>query len=230
MNFLVLLLTALFFNDIPEAKIETDSIRPLLNQSYTYLGEGHQMTAYASEDGHYVLKLFKATPRHHFKWRRLWRTPAQKRMEQIKWKQSFADTCRRYKLAFIHLKEETGLVFLHFEKSQTPLPLTLKHKKTQTIDLSTLPFVIQKRAILAPDYFRQNPHLKEDGKEALKAFFTKRLSKGFSDPRQTLSKNYGFIGHTPIQIDPGKIEPFDQDPQRELEKIHAHVEEWVLRF
>jgi len=141
------------YNEIPKGSEETASIAPLLQQKFTYLGEGSQMIAFASEDGHHVLKVFKARHEKPYKFSRYLRSLGTKDFEQSnqKWKIKFQETCRRYKTSFFHLKEETGLIYLHFQKTPIPLPATLKGKP---LDLSQYPFIVQKRAILAPEYIR----------------------------------------------------------------------------
>lgn len=203
----------------------------LLEQRYTYLGQGSQMVVFASDDGVHVLKIFKGHHKKRFKLSRfLASLRRSKTIARIEWQMKFLDTCRRYEMALDHLKEETGLVLLHFAKTETPLPVTLFDQTAYRVDLANLPFIIQKRALLAPEYFRQNPTKHTEAKQALKDLFTRRLAKGFSDPRQTLTINYGFIGDTPVQLDVGKIEPFFGDQKAELKKIHNHVDDWASRF
>ncbi|MDN3505703.1 MAG: hypothetical protein P0S96_00540 [Simkaniaceae bacterium] len=213
------------FSEIPRGSEETASIATLLEQKFTYLGQGSQIIAFASTDGDHVLKVFKARHEKPFKFSRYLRSLCTKDKEQStqKWTYKFQDTIRRYKMAFVYLKEETGLIYLHFQKTPIPLPITLKGKK---LDLSQYPFIIQKRAMLAPEYIKDHP----EGVLQLKKFFKTRLEKGFSDPRQTLSTNYGFIGNKPIQIDPGKLEPFEGDPKEEIQKIHDRVDQWSLNL
>ncbi len=210
------------------------NVQALLDQPFSYLGQGSQAYAFASADGQYVLKLFKA--RHRKK------MTAARFIEQLKkdrersaqkWVEKFIATTSRYEEAYAHLKEETGLIYLHFQKTETPLPVTLTDRYKCQVDLSTLPFLIQRRAVLTPDYFKEL--LKQGGdvekaKEALKVFFTNRLEKGYSDPRQSLSINYGFIDGVPMQIDVGKIERFTGDRNAELQKIHAHIDEWASQL
>lgn len=208
----------------------TSILPPVLQQRFTYLGEGAQVYAFASEDGAYVLKIFKGRHKKSFKISRflshLKHPIANCKAQTAEWKVKFADTCRRYEMAFDHLREETGLILLHFQQTATPLPVTLLDRSAHRVDLSALPFILQKKAILTPEYFRQNPTKHAEAKQALKDFFVRRAQKGFSDPRQTLSINYGFIDDTPIQIDVGKIEPFHGDIEAELKKIHMRIDAW----
>ncbi len=212
------------------ASANTELFLPVLEQPFTYIGQGAQMIVFASEDGSYVLKLFKGHHKHRFKFSRFIAELKNTKGAREEWTSKFTDTCRRYQLAIEHLKEETGLILLHFHKTTTHLPVTLIDRSAYRLDLSSLPFIIQKRAVMAPDYFRQNPEKRAQAKQTLKDFFTKRIEKGFSDPRQTLTINYGFIDDTPIQLDVGKIEPFVGDVEAELKKIHDHVDAWVSRL
>ncbi|NGX37162.1 MAG: hypothetical protein K1000chlam2_00315 [Chlamydiae bacterium] len=219
------------YTEIPKGSEETAEIAPLLNQPYTYLGEGSQFYAFASEDDCYVIKLFKAHHHKSFKLSRFLRHIKKTKGDQLvsknKWKRKFRDTCRRYKMAFVDLKEETGLLYIHFQKSSPPLLVTFVDKYAKEIDISKHPFVLQKKALLAPEYFKLHPEREKSAKQALKELFVTRIEKGYSDPRQTLSTNYGFIEDTPIQIDVGKIEPFKGDIEEEIRKIHARIDAWT---
>lgn len=215
------------YKNIPKGSEETSEIAPLLNQRFYYLAEGSQMYAFISQDKKTVLKIFKAKHDKPYKWSRAFEKKSQDwQQSRDKWRLKFQDTCRRYRLAYMDLKEETGLLYLHF--SQTPIPLvaTLIDKYTNKIDLAKYPFVLQRRAILASDYVKKHPNAVQD----LKDFFIVRTYKGYSDPRQTLSINYGFIDGRPIQIDPGKIERFDGDPEVEIQKIHRKIDKWASRL
>jgi len=216
------------YRNIPEA--ESDLTAPFFDQPWTYISQGEQMIVFASNDGAYVLKIFKGRQKLPFKFSRVIGRLIHQEAARIEWKAKFAKACRSYQIALEHLQDETGLILLHFEKTKTPLPVTLIDKTAYRLDINQLPFIIQKRAVLAPTYFQDNPAKKQEATQALKDFFVRRLEKGFSDPRQTLTKNFGFIGDTPVQLDVGKIEPFIGDREAELAKIHAHIDAWSSRF
>lgn len=219
------------YSTIPLSLEDTDSIAPYLDQTFTLFDEGAQVFAFLGEDQETVLKLFKA--RHMQKWkfkRELFKAFSSRRQRKKRWVEKFEETKGRYELAFEHLKEETALIALHFRATKAPLPTRIRGKQTYQIDLASSPFILQKKVALAPTYVQNHPEKKEEAAKALKAFFQRRLAKGFSDPRQTLSRNYGFLDNRPIQIDVGKISWFEGDEAKELEKIHAHIDEWISQF
>ena len=236
MNALAFLLVAAhsFYSDIPASDtLEVpETIEQMLTAPFTYLGEGSQIAAYLSEDQAIALKLFKAEHHKSFKIKRIFKRKDQGR-SQAKWKMKFAATTRRTQLAVTHLKEESALLYLHFQATPRPLYVTLKERDgtAHTIALNTLPFVMQKKATLAPEYLA-NLIAKGDfdgaraAVEALKSLFTARALKGFSDPRQSLSTNYGFVEGKPVQIDVGKIE---RDPDADPTSTHAKIDTWVKR-
>lgn len=223
---ILLLFITSFYQDIPESDQETEPLLSYLSQPYNYCGKGAQVVAYESQDGQYVLKLFKARHKKSFRLKKPLRPlKRESGASKAKWKQKFEDTTRRYRLAFSDLKEETGLLFLHFEKTKKTLSVRIEGKK---LDISSYPFILQRKATLTRAYLKEHPEKRKEVEKALKAFFRARLEKGYSDPRQALSINYGFIDDKPIQIDVGKIEPFEGDEEEELKRIDAHIEEWLL--
>ncbi len=234
------------FYTCTEKSIGQDRTAPIalyLQQPFDFIGEGAQVVAFGSQDGSTVLKLFKAEHKKHFKLTRFIHEMHNRKEQRIrslaKWQEKFRLSCYRYQMAFDHLREETGLIALHFQSTSQPL---LAHLSNQAgdrfeLDLSDYPFVLQKRAVLLPAYLENliQQNRIQEAKEAvmrLKALFVSRTRKGFSDPRQTLSINYGFVGDQPLQIDAGKIESspaFKHFPEKEIERIHAHVDSWLLR-
>ncbi len=232
-----------FYTRIEKAACEErdSSLADYLHSSFDFIGEGAQVIAFASQDGTTVLKIFKSKHTKPFKLNRFVRhiknQNEQREISSAKWEEKFRATCRRYQMAFDQLQEETGLIALHFKATSTPLPVKLRNEKGKTfeIDLCDFPFILQKQATLLPTYL---DNLLKEGRqqeaqtaiEKLKMLFVNRTLKGFTDPRQSLSINYGFIGDEPIQIDVGKIEHMPilkQHPEAEIKRIHSHIDIWV---
>jgi len=137
-----------------------------------------------------------------------------------------------YKLAYDNLREETGLVFLHLNKtsylSQT-LDLVDKIGIHHQIPLDSTTFLIQKRAAglySALDQMIQENRL-DDAKTTLSnllRLLAYRSQKGFHDKDPNLLTNFGVIGTQPIQIDVGRFRTKPRQLDREgLLRITHHL-------
>lgn len=203
-----------------------EDVRVSLSQSFSFLGAGSQVSAFSSEDGTIVLKLFKGTHKKKWKLRRFFHSFSKDQTHShATWNRKFTAACSSYDLAFSHFRDESGLIYLHFDVTPTPLLVEIKGKQSYWLDLSSQAFIIQKRGVLAPTYFQslKTPSEIEVAKQALLHFFRLRTEKGLSDPRQTLGINYGFINGKPIQIDCGKLELFSGDVEEEINRISEGV-------
>lgn len=200
------------------------------------IGKGSQFFAFESEDHSMVLKLFKA--RHYLpqfsKRLQLFLSSALREKSEERWKKKFLETCTCYELAYEDLQSETGLIALHFNKTErSDLLVTLVDgKKEFVLDLNKFPFILQKKATLLPDYLSKLP-CKEEQKKAItavKRLFEERTKKLITDQRQSLRINYGFVEGKAIQIDPGKIykDP-ELDQSEEIKRLNARVNRWVLK-
>jgi hypothetical protein len=209
----------------------------LFTQPFHYLDCGNQCFAFASEDGKYILKFFKYAnpPIPHF----LTQIPLinhlkplrPHRYEKALWKQK--RDFQGYKLAYNHFKEETGLIAVHFNPSSLPIPITLTDKLhiAHKVDLSTTPFVLQKRATPIYQQLRTlAPAQKQQTLINLIKLLKNRISLNLKDDDAHFYSNFGFIDTTAIQIDPGHfIEGTYPDPELELKNILQPLIEWCKK-
>jgi len=199
----------------PLSQEEKNQIKRILNQPYSYLNRGVQSFVFASEDGQYVIKFF----RHDHLDSPFWLTQSQKAKKEIQRHKEFLS----YKLAYQNFPDETGLVFLHLNKTKDlnhTLDLVDKLNIHHPLSLDNYEFLIQKRASLL--YTALNQMIEEnrisDAKETLSKLvqlLVKRAEAGIADKDPDLITNFGVIGIDPIQIDVGRFSPsstpFDKD-------------------
>ena len=219
---------------------EMEGVNRVLNQRYSYLACGKQMTAFESADHRYVIKFFNPRPVLKKRWFRdskKWR-----RFSSLKWisnayfkrKERLTKLYQRYQMGFEELKEEAGLVFVHLKPSTSLLSkmhLVDKGGKSHQIDLDTYPFVLQKKATLVTcqlDLFIRERNFEgiKRSIEQLRTLFLSRAKKGFTDRIQTLHNNYGFVDELAVQIDLGRIrkdESVQKMPEQEFEKVFSEV-------
>lgn len=219
-------------------------VHTILNQKFHYLAHGGQCYAFASEDGRYVLKFFK----HHQR-RVPWlfsNLPLPSSLEHLREKQrnkrenKLIRDFSSYKLCFEKLPEETGLLFVHLNKTISRLPsvviidkLNIEHR----IALDELEFVIQKRAMLAYAYIDQlmKANRIEDARKAVGSIcdlIIKRSQKGIFDEDAKIHRNFGFIEDKAVVVDVGrlKIDATRQDPQiyrHDLALITERFKHWL---
>lgn len=191
-------------------------ISQILNQKFHYLGSGGQFWVFVSDDDRYVLKFFKTKK-------------ATKRQRDL-------ESC---KLAFNSFKEETGLLYLHLNKSECNLKTLLEDKLhiEHCLLLDDKEFILQKKALLA--YEHLSKLMKEgkidEAKEAISQIcqlIIKRCKKGIFDEDPRLHCNCGFIDNKAILIDFGRLkaDPKRASPeiyQKDLRKVTAKFKRWL---
>lgn len=227
-------------------KIKDDPwLHTILNQKFHYLGHGGQCYAFASEDGRYVLKFFK----HHLR-RVPWlfsNLPLPSNLEYLREKKrnkrenKLIRDFSSYKLCFEKLPEETGLIFVHLNKTIGRLPSVLIADKLNIehrIALDEVEFVIQKKATLAYTYIDQlmQANRIEEAKKGVASIcdlIVKRSQKGIFDEDAKIHRNFGFVNDQAIVVDVGrlKIDLSRQEPQiyhQDLSLITKRFKNWLM--
>ena len=220
----------------PPSSEEEKELKKILGQPYTYLAKGAQAFVFASQDGKYVIKFF----RHHhlnvpfwvralpFSWAR---HSHQKKAAKLT--KDFAS----YKLAYDQFRPQTGLVFLHLNKtSHLNLTLDLIDKLSihHPLALDQYEFLIQQRATLVYPTLEEmmqsgNPDQARQALSALVHLLAERMKLGIFDKDPDLNTNFGFIGTTPLQIDFGRYKarsPFFD--KQEIVRITDNLHQWLM--
>lgn len=166
----------------------------ILTQNFHYMGKGAQTYVLASEDGKYILKLFKF---HH-----------------LKNKQRELNTLlQSYKLAFEEAREETGLLAVHLNATsdlKRKISLVDKLGILHKIDADSTHFILQKRAQLVLPTLKElhaqgNLQAAKDALSSLLKLGKTLEKRKLYDSDAHLSKNYGFIESAPILLDCGNL-------------------------
>lgn len=189
-----------------------ESIKAPLSQPYYFLNSGGEAYAFVSEDGHYVLKLFK---HHHMRpkspldflipppFKNRWRN---RRIEKL---ETLFTSC---KLAADLFREETALIYLHLNKTRDLNiklklfdPIGCRHK----ISLDALEFALQKRAAEAyPTLTALVAAGEIEGAkrrvESLITLIETRCNAGLAD-HDARKRNFGFVGSNAVEFDLGSF-------------------------
>ena len=200
---------------------EKQQLDTIFGQNYHYLASGTQSYAFLSEDGRYVLKFFRM--KHllpsfsdYLKGR------TQRRKENL------TAIFNAHKLAYDELREESGLVFIHLNKTQDlqkTITIVDRLGREHLIDLDKFEFVVQERAELLFTRLKKLPPAEaREAAAAVLALVRRRIEKGFADQDKAVSHNYGFVGDRPIHLDIGRV--FRGTKPGEYERIQARIEKW----
>lgn len=239
-------------SDFPfEAEWETPppetSLEEIFQRPFSFLGSGGQCYAFVCSEGEYVIKFFK---QHHMRPLPLIENLSLPPLLE-KWKLKILNDRKKrskeriftsYKIAHDHLKEETGMVYLHLNKTNylhTTLTLIDKIGNLHQINLDTTEFALQKYATLT------FPHLKKLVKQgetekaqaclrSLIDLIISRAQQGIGDVDLVLEKNFGFIDTTAVEIDLGSFtkDPHQQKPyvyKRSLFYETAPLKKWLAK-
>jgi hypothetical protein len=203
---------------------EKTKVATLLEQPFSYYGKGAQAFVFLSQDGQFVLKLFRHYRMRPPVWSYL--LPALFSKEKTKRREMllYLDFTS-YALAFEQLREETGLLFVHLNKTEDlhqTLTLIDKIGIRHQIDLDQMEFLVQKRASLVPDTLQAMMEHKEiNGAKAaideLLSLLIARSKKGIFDKDPDLVTNFGFHQGKAMQIDVGR---FRRDDARKEESVY----------
>ncbi|SRR5581483_6868917 len=200
---------------------EHKELDQILNQKFTYYNKGSQAYVFLSEDKKYILKFLKQDKLRTHSW--LAYIPISfnpyYRERLIKAKKGCA-TFSACTTAYNELKKETGLLYVHINKSRNwnkKVTLFDKNGKRHVVDVSQTSFYVQKRAQLI--YSRISELMHNGDVEGAKNIISTVFSlidflgkKGVVDNDPILRKNFGLIDDIAVQIDIGKLRI---DPERQ---------------
>lgn len=207
----------LSFNRTWEIESITDKQRELLiqkvfPQTYYYLASGNQCYAFISEDRQYVLKFFKMQNLFPKELKKGFPFSLLRPLgvNHDKNNQLFSERIfASYKDAYETLRKETGLVYIHFNKTRDfgrKVTLIDSKGKKYIVELDGIEYIVQKKAIKVFEHLKTliEQEKFEDLRASLRSFLqliAVRCEKGFVDHDISIRNNFGFIGNSAIQFD-----------------------------
>jgi hypothetical protein len=208
-----------------------------LDQPFRYLGRGRQCFAFSSLDGKYVLKFPRTDIYQIPLWMRTLPVPLtfreSYRAEKLA-REKFVLTSM--KIAYEDLKEDTGIMGLHFGKTPD------LGKSITLIDALGYPyhlpahsatFILQTKQPILMKAFLEALHSGDLtlGKQILDAFIdvvVARGSKGIWNKDESFLRNYGFDGKKGYQIDIGSFYRKADGPASIRDTMHP-VRTWLAK-
>jgi hypothetical protein len=214
-------------------------------QTFYYLASGKHCYAFVSEDQKYVLKFFKM---QNLMPKDLLQDFPSSLIDKLKngggvEEQLLLDRMfLSYKATYEHLRQEAGLIFIHFNKThdlQSHVTLVDGKGKKYEINLDLFEFVVQYKAekIYERLHSLVNGGNEEKARKALRSFFqliALRCEKGFVDQDISIRNNYGFIGDMAVQVDCGtllqdKSMSYPVNFRSEIMHVAERLDLWALQ-
>lgn len=196
---------------------ETLKFRESIAQDYYYLGKGCQSYVFLSQDGKYVIKFFKFQRVRPQNWIDFFTfIPSVKEYQNNKIKEKENKLNNLFlscKLAFDDLKNETGVIYVHLNKTDHlhhSLRIYDKLGLSHQLDLDRLEFVIQHRASMLADTIDDlmSAGQIDQSKLLIDKLLIMVLSEyysGYADNDHALMQNTGVLNGNPIHIDVGQL-------------------------
>jgi hypothetical protein len=192
-------------------------VNQLLNQDYHYLARGAQNFVFLSDDGDYVLKLIRRKRNKLVKLQEIGlQIPFVKKYyemvaaKKVKKKENFLTSCL---LTDQELREQTGLVYLHFNATEQLHPtINLYNRigKRYLIELDNTSFLLQKRGKTITEHI--NVLMKNNDQEGFQNALQQLVKllgscsqKLIIDRDINFNNNVGFIGDQAVFIDMGEF-------------------------
>ncbi len=201
----------------PLSAHEQEQLSIILSQPFEYLTKGAQSYVFLSRDQRYVLKFFRIYHLQppfwvtHLKWPRF--LQSYKESKILRKSEELHKDFASYKIAYDQLRKETGMLYLHLNKTDSLKQTLTFYDKIgiqHRVDLDQMEFLVQRRAELVYPALAKMVEMEgiEAAKDALSRLISLlclRSTKGIDDKDPDLNTNFGFIGHTPLQIDIGRF-------------------------
>lgn len=209
-----------------------EEISKILNQPFRYLANGNQATVFASEDGKYVLKLFRykrsVFPFLHSckNWFR--KKPKQSLLEKLE------KTFNAAHLAYTQASSFTQVVYCHLNLTQNLLPtIQLEVGKKYEVPLDNYRFVLQRRVAPFKETLLSAKKDPERMNRLLDSFLTllfKRTALNIRNSDPNLGPNFGFLNDEAVELDFGNYHTIAPNPEmrrEEIENLVMRLEEWL---
>ncbi|MFA6118732.1 MAG: hypothetical protein WCT85_01650 [Parachlamydiales bacterium] len=189
-------------------------VKSILSQNFHYLTRGRECFIFESEDKKYVIKFFDAT-RYNSK---IFfpSIPLPKFLDALRQKHynrritKLEFNLTSAKLAFENLKDESALVYVNTSKTdifQNDLVITNKCKKSFSLDLNDIFFILQKKC----DIFYESYEKSQDDKHKIELLYsflemvdTRTKKNIIDDDLGTKRRNWGLYNDKAVTIDIGR--------------------------
>jgi hypothetical protein len=218
------------FNSAWESEPPSPELCMVLARPFFYLGRGAQAFVFASEDGQYVIKLFRSSPKIH-PWRQCIRKNFLKRRDRRTAEQKIQLLFGACKLAYTKAPDLTGLQYIHLNATKdlpTNTYLVNRMGRKIPVDLNRCRFAIQKKGLSVSQTFAEAIREKDKEKylrlaNSFVSLVQKRASRNICNLDKKMGENFGFLGETAIEWDFGNYAANESLQEKSLREAEIQI-------
>ncbi len=219
-----------FFNpawEVAEPSQETDAlVKQILARPLRYLSHGAQSFVFASEDGNYIVKLFRYDQKVH-PWRQWFRDEVLKKKKRYLPDEKVHRLFSSCKLAYEQASDLTGLVYVHLNRTKGKLPHALfidRLGRRYDLDMDRYRFAVQHRGRHIREVFKEAIDSQDQAKterliDSFFALLRKRTERKIRNSDTKISPNFGFFGEEAMEWDFGN---YWVDPKMEEASFRSY--------
>ncbi len=215
-----------------ETPAPQEELLSILNQPFLYFAHGNQSTVFASQDGKYVLKLFRYKrslfPLLHNCKNWFKKKPKQSLVDKLE------KTFNATHLAYTEASPFTQVIYCHLNLTQRQLPvIELQAGRKYEVPLDQYRFVLQRKVASFKETLlaaREDPEKMGRLLDSFLQLLINRSSLNIRNSDPNLGPNFGFLGEQAVELDFGnyhKISPNPEMRRQEIENLVQRLEEWL---
>lgn len=221
-------------------------IDQILNQPFTYIGEGGQSYVFSSADKNYVLKLFKFNRFRPTVFVALlpdiFPFKTYKNSHRAKRNQKLITALYGHKLAYDLHRSDSGLIFIQLNPSHVSRQITVFDKSSRqwSIDLAEVSFVLQERGemlsvALSKILDQGDLQVAKERIDQLLQLYLSEYRKGIYDLDHGVMHNIGVHDEKIFHLDVGKLTADERIRQPEfyredLRMVVSKLERWLKAY
>jgi hypothetical protein len=214
----------------------TSEIKAILEKTFSYFDRGRQCYVFLSEDGKYVLKLFRfdsCPMKTGSKILNDIRALACAKIDEgMPFKENVQKTLGSCSLAYHRAQNQTGVVFIHLNLEEKGIPpLTIKDRLGRTFDLdaSKYRFVLQRKA----EPFRETLLHSKDKDAQIASYFAlleELKNLGLVHLDRTMGRNFGYLDGKAVLIDIGDLAYLPEKAGEEMAHFETRFKAWLEKY
>ena len=216
--------------------LPTDEITAILERPFSYFDRGRQCYVFLSEDGNYVLKLFRfdSCPiKAGSKILNGIRAIARAKLDEVMpCKENVQKTLGSCSLAYHRAAGQTGVVFIHLNLEEKGLPLLkIKDRLGRAFDLdpSKYRFVLQRKA----EPFRETLLHSQNIDAQIASYFSlleELKAEGLVHLDRTMGRNFGYLDGKAVLIDIGDLAYLPEKAGEEMAHFEIRFKSWLEKY